>query len=64
MFNMLIAIMGNTFDRVVEQKDLHARMTKLQIICEYQTMIKLFKRKSDEENFVFVVRPLLDEEEV
>lgn len=64
MFNMLIAIMGNTFDRVVEQRDQHARKTKLQILSEYQTMIGLCKRKREVENFVFIVEPQLDEEEV
>ena len=35
MLNMLIAIMGNTFEMVIEKKAIHAMETKLQIMSEY-----------------------------
>lgn len=36
---MLIAIMGDTFARVTENKDLYARKTKLNIMGDYIELI-------------------------
>ena len=38
--NMLIAIMGDTFDRVVERKQASARREKLDILNEYKVVTK------------------------
>ena len=37
--NMLIAIMGDTFDRATEEKDNNARLTKLSIMGDYIDLI-------------------------
>ena len=37
--NMLIAIMGDTFDRVTEERFYNARLTKLQIMADYVEFI-------------------------
>lgn len=37
---MLIAIMGNTFDYVVERKVMYALQTKLNILSDYYYVIK------------------------
>ena len=43
---MLIAIMGDTFDRSTESKDNNARLTKLGIMSDY---IDLIDQESEDE---------------
>ena len=43
MLNMLIAIMGNTFDNVIEKKSLYAIQMKLNILSEYRNIINMVK---------------------
>ena len=47
MLNMLIAIMGNTFDMVIEKKAIHAMETKLSIMSDYSPIINLFPINTD-----------------
>ena len=61
MLNMLIAIMGNTFEMVIEKKAIHAMNTKLQIMSDYSNVIGLFDR--DTEHFLFIVKPVIDGDE-
>ena len=61
MLNMLIAIMGNTFEKVIEKKAIHAMNTKLQIMSDYANVIKFFDRDTD--HFLFIVTPVIDDEE-
>ena len=58
---MLIAIMGNTFEMVIEKKAIHAMNTKLQIMSDYSNVIGLFDR--DTEHFLFIVKPVIDGDE-
>ena len=62
MLNMLIAIMGNTFEMVIEQKALFAMETKLSIMSDYKNIISFIDK--DTENFLFIVKPAVDEEEL
>ena len=62
MLNMLIAIMGNTFEMVIEKKAIHAMETKLAIMSDYSRIISVFDR--DIENFLFIVKPIVDDEEM
>lgn len=39
MLNMLIAIMGDTFERIIENKELNSTMTKLELMSELSTNI-------------------------
>ena len=61
MLNMLIAIMGNTFEMVIEKKAIHAMNTKLQIMSDYSNVISLFDRDTD--HFLFIVKPVIDGDE-
>ena len=61
MLNMLIAIMGNTFEMVIEKKAIHAMNTKLQIMSDYSNVISLFDRDTD--HFLFIVKPVIDDDE-
>lgn len=58
MLNMLIAIMGDTFERVIENRDVNAIKTKLQLIGD---LVATLEQKSSEEEmkkrFMFVVKP-------
>ena len=54
MLNMLIAIMGDTFDRVTENQLVHARRTKLNLLAEYADCLA----RSDDNRFtLFVIKP-------
>ena len=41
MLNMLIAIMGNTFDNVIERKSIYAIQMRLSILSDYKDVINL-----------------------
>ena len=58
---MLIAIMGNTFEMVIEKRAIHAMNTKLQIMSDYSNVISLFDK--DTKHFLFIVKPVIDDEE-
>ena len=70
ILNMLIAIMGNTFNMVIERKAEYSMQTKLSLLGQYCQVMrkqdsifsKLIKQKKAFK-FLFVVRPILDEEE-
>ena len=67
MLNMLIAIMSDTFERTIENRDLNAVKTKLEIMGEQASIIdkldwnKLFSKKEDDsdalKSFLFIVTP-------
>ena len=71
-FNMLIAIMGDTFGRVIENKSNFGLQTKLSIMGDYTAVIdeknslKTVCCKSkypliqDKENYLFIVKPKSD----
>ena len=68
MLNMLIAIMGNTFSMVIERKAEYSMQTKMSMIGDFKQVLATqnkFKIDSGKqlEKFLFVVRPILDEEE-
>ena len=58
MINMLIAIMGDSFDKVTDNRDLYAMLTKLQIMSE---QAPFFRAKDDgrveQRVFMIVVKP-------
>ena len=65
MLNMIIAIMGNTFDKVIEKKEMAAMNVKIGILSEYRHIInRVNKGKKDFSNFIFVVTPDIDMDEL
>ena len=67
MLNMLVAIMGNTFDNVIERKSIYAIQMRLSILSDYKDVINLLNRIKgiqDYNNFVYVVYPAVDLEEI
>ena len=68
ILNMLIAIMGNTFDMVIERRHEYSMQTKLNIMGEYCYVVSnnnrfITRMDKDKKKFLVVVRPELDEEE-
>ena len=63
MLNMLIAIMGDTFERITEQKSLYAVRTKLALLADYASNIRNTPTPDDlARKFLFVVEPEEEEE--
>ena len=57
MLNMLIAIMGDTFAHVMENRDLNRIKTKLKITSELASNFKDAFKSKDDKVFLFVVTP-------
>ena len=53
--NMLIAIMSNTFEKVMENRELHAIQTKLELMGELSSNIH--EDTDDKKRFLYVVTP-------
>ena len=62
MLNMLIAIMGYTFERVIENRDVNAVKTKLHFIGDLVATLDQTSRKEEQKQFMFVVQ--LDDDQV
>ena len=63
MLNMLIAIMGDTFDRAMENRIRFGISSKLDILKSQSALISQVDKKESEEVFMIVVRPLEMEED-
>ena len=48
--NMLIAIMGDTFDRVMEQKPTYSLKNKLMLMADMQSFITTNSKANQEDN--------------
>ena len=57
MLNMLIAIMGDTYARVMDNKELYRVKTKLAITSELSSNFFRVSREADHKVFLFVVTP-------
>lgn len=55
MLNMLIAIMGDTFERITENRDLNKTRTKLGLMGELSSTI--YDSEKDNERFMFCITP-------
>ena len=54
---MLIAIMGDTFGRVIENQNQFGLQTKLSIMGDYSELISSNKKVADANNYLFIVKP-------
>ena len=63
MLNMLIAIMGDTFEKITEQRPLYATRNKLKLLADYAANIRTDPSPDDlAKKFLFVVEPEEEEE--
>jgi len=60
-FNMLIAIMGDTFDRVMEMKEKQTVKERMNILADYSQIFQT-KERVDKEEFLFSMKPVDSEE--
>lgn len=57
MLNMLIAIMGDTFDNMIENREVNATKTKLKLITECIVKKHENEREDVEKEFMIIVKP-------
>ena len=57
MLNMLIAIMGDTFDKITENREINATRSKLQLMSELVALLGAEDKVQCKETFLFVIRP-------
>lgn len=63
MLNMLIAIMGDTFERIYTEKAVNALKTKIELMHDMALIMNSKAKNEEEKVFLFVVQPEQDEEE-
>ena len=67
IFNMLIAIMADTFDKVIDQKPTFALKNRLMILAEYMNIVPKRGIIYDESDlpkfFLYVIEPEVDNED-
>ena len=62
MLNMLIALMGDTFERITNQRALFATRTKLALLADYAANIHTAPTSEDlAKKFLFVIEPEIEE---
>lgn len=54
MLNMLIAIMGDSFDKEVENKELNRTKTKLEILGDFSFVMSQYDEKDQNLTYMFV----------
>lgn len=57
---MLVAIMGNTFEEVIEKRAIYIMKSQLQTMSEYSDIINLFE--NDSQTYLFIVKQSGDED--
>ena len=60
---MLIAIMGDTFDKITEFRDLNATKSKLELMSDLVAITEATDKEEDEESYLFVVKPVNEDED-
>ena len=61
MFNMLIAIMGDTFDKITENRDVNAIKSKLELMSELVALLGVKDLEENREIFMFIVQVLKED---
>ena len=65
MFNMLIAIMGDTFGRVIENRTVNAIKSKLELVGQLASTLKTRDTEQEDMIFIHIIQPIdgMDDEE-
>lgn len=61
MLNMLIALMGNTYDKVTAQKQVYATRSKLRILAENSSFLS---ESASEKQYLYALKAMNDDEEL
>ena len=60
--NMLIAIMGDTFDRVIDQRPTYSLKNQILILAAYKSLSKKTFASDNQDVFIYVITPADDEQ--
>ena len=63
MFNMLIARMGDTFSRIMENREVNAVRSKLELMGDLVSTMRETDRVETKEPFFFMVKPIVDDDD-
>ena len=63
MFNMLIAIMGDTFGKVIENKTVNAIKSKLELMDDLAATMKQRDSQPEEKVFLHIIMPVDGDDE-
>ena len=63
MLNMLIAIMGDTFEKVIENRTVNAIKSKLGLMNDLAANMKQKDAKPEEKTFLHVIMPVYAQDE-
>lgn len=65
MFNTLIAILGDTFSRIMEKRVHHAMKARAEMYADHMYWVKFIKGFNEftKSKYIYVVRPVDDEDE-
>ena len=55
--NMLVAIMGDTFDRVIDQRPTFSLKNRIMILASYHSLIPKSNKVTDQDVFIHVITP-------
>ena len=55
--NMLIAIMGDTFDRVIDQRPTFSLKNQIMILASYNSLIPKSFKSNDHDVYIYVITP-------
>mmetsp|Transcript_2938 Transcript_2938/g.4004 ORF Transcript_2938/g.4004 Transcript_2938/m.4004 type:complete len:230 (-) Transcript_2938:532-1221(-) len=61
ILNMLIAVMGDTYERIIENKEVNATMTKLTIMDDMNALLPHETSSKQKDVYLFVTKPLNDD---
>ena len=59
--NMLIAIMGDTFDRVIDQRPTYSLKNQIMILASMRSLIRSKQSVTDPDVFIYVIEPATSE---
>ena len=63
MLNMLIAVMGDTFDRVMENKDINSIKSKLELVADLVAILDNRDSEYNQNIFFFMIEPVKNDED-
>jgi len=63
ILNMLIAVMGDTYERVIENKEVNATQTKLAIMDDLTAILPQESSEQAQELYLFLAIPALEEDD-